>query len=131
MTASSPLMSTYPPAPVTFVRGEGSWLYDDTGRAYLDLLSGLAVTSLGHSHPDVADALAEQARTRLAAIGGEPEVPESVLDPILDKLPESAERRAIAQVPMIHDDQTRMASATSDLPQQSGGDAESGATIRR
>ncbi|MCB1268811.1 MAG: acetylornithine/succinylornithine family transaminase [Acidimicrobiia bacterium] len=58
-------MSTYPPAPVTFVRGEGSWLYDDTGRAYLDLLSGLAVTSLGHSHPDVADALAEQARTLL------------------------------------------------------------------
>jgi len=65
VTASSPLMSTYPPAPVTFVRGEGSWLYDDTGRAYLDLLSGLAVTSLGHSHPDVADALAEQARTLL------------------------------------------------------------------
>lgn len=65
MTAPSPLMSTYPPAPVTFVRGEGSWLYDDTGRAYLDLLSGLAVTSLGHSHPDVADALAEQARTLL------------------------------------------------------------------
>ena len=58
-------MSTYPPSPVTFVRGEGSWLYDDTGRAYLDLLSGLAVTSLGHSHPDVADALAEQARTLL------------------------------------------------------------------
>jgi len=58
-------MSTYPPAPVTFVRGEGSWLYDDTGRAYLDLLSGLAVTSLGHSHPDVANALAEQARTLL------------------------------------------------------------------
>ncbi|HNA35845.1 MAG TPA: acetylornithine/succinylornithine family transaminase [Microthrixaceae bacterium] len=65
MTAPSPLMSTYPPSPVTFVRGEGSWLYDDTGRAYLDLLSGLAVTSLGHSHPDVADALAEQARTLL------------------------------------------------------------------
>ena len=58
-------MSTYQPSPVTFVRGEGSWLYDDTGRAYLDLLSGLAVTSLGHSHPDVADALAEQARTLL------------------------------------------------------------------
>lgn len=64
MTASS-LMGTYPPQPVTFVRGEGSWLYDDAGRAYLDLLSGLAVTSLGHSHPVVADALAEQARTLL------------------------------------------------------------------
>jgi len=61
----SPLMPTYPPAPVTFVRGEGARLWDDQGREYLDLLSGLAVTSLGHSHPAVADALAEQARTLL------------------------------------------------------------------
>jgi predicted acetylornithine/succinylornithine family transaminase len=56
-------MATYPPPPVTFVRGEGSWLYDESGRAYLDFLSGLAVTSLGHSHPVVADAIARQART--------------------------------------------------------------------
>ena len=59
----STLMPTYPPPPVTFVRGEGAWLWDDAGRRYLDLLSGLAVTSLGHSHPAVADALADQART--------------------------------------------------------------------
>jgi acetylornithine/N-succinyldiaminopimelate aminotransferase len=59
------LMSTYPPAPVTFVRGRGSELWDDAGRRYLDLLSGLAVTSLGHAHPEVADAIAEQARTLL------------------------------------------------------------------
>jgi len=58
-------MPTYPAPAVTFVRGEGSWLWDDEGRRYLDLLSGLAVTSLGHSHPAVADALAEQARTLL------------------------------------------------------------------
>ena len=62
---TSPLMSTYPPAPVTFVRGEGSYLWDDRGRRYLDLLSGLAVTSLGHAHPAVADAVATQARTLL------------------------------------------------------------------
>jgi acetylornithine/N-succinyldiaminopimelate aminotransferase len=62
---TSPLMPTYPPPPVTFVRGEGSWLVDDTGKRYLDFLSGLAVTSLGHAHPAVADALAEQARTLL------------------------------------------------------------------
>ncbi|HKY68612.1 MAG TPA: aminotransferase class III-fold pyridoxal phosphate-dependent enzyme, partial [Acidimicrobiales bacterium] len=62
---SSPLMATYPPAPVTFVRGEGPYLWDDAGRRYLDLLSGLAVTSLGHAHPAVADALATQARTLL------------------------------------------------------------------
>ena len=61
----SHLMNTYPPAQVTFVSGSGSWLVDDTGNEYLDLLSGLAVTSLGHSHPEVADALAEQSRRLL------------------------------------------------------------------
>jgi len=68
MTAAgtpSPLMATYPPPPVTFVRGEGSYLWDDAGRRYLDLLSGLAVTSLGHAHPAVAEALATQAATLL------------------------------------------------------------------
>ncbi len=64
-TGRSPLMPTYGPAAVTFVRGEGSWLWDDEGRRYLDLLSGLAVTSLGHAHPVVAEAIAEQARTLL------------------------------------------------------------------
>src|SRR3712207_236578 len=58
-------MSTYPPAPVTFVRGAGSRLYDIDGREYLDFVAGLAVTSLGHSHPAVGDALAEQGRTLL------------------------------------------------------------------
>ncbi|MDQ1375956.1 MAG: acetylornithine/N-succinyldiaminopimelate aminotransferase [Acidimicrobiaceae bacterium] len=62
---SDVLMHTYPPPPVTFVRGEGSYLWDDQGRRYLDFLSGLAVTSLGHAHPAVADAIAEQARTLL------------------------------------------------------------------
>jgi predicted acetylornithine/succinylornithine family transaminase len=58
-------MDTYPPPPVTFVRGEGSRLFDEDGRRYLDFISGLAVTSLGHSHPEVADALSAQARTLL------------------------------------------------------------------
>src|SRR3954469_22961428 len=58
-------MPTYPAPPVTFVRGEGSRLYDAEGRPYLDFLSGLAVTSLGHAHPAVADALDHQARTLL------------------------------------------------------------------
>jgi acetylornithine/N-succinyldiaminopimelate aminotransferase len=57
------LMGNYPPPPVTFVRGEGSRLWDDAGTPYLDFLGGLAVTSLGHCHPAVADAIAEQART--------------------------------------------------------------------
>ena len=59
----SALMQNYAEPTVTFVRGEGSTLYDADGKAYLDFLSGLAVTSLGHAHPAVADAVAEQART--------------------------------------------------------------------
>jgi acetylornithine/N-succinyldiaminopimelate aminotransferase len=58
-------MPTYPPPPVIFVRGEGSYLFDGDGRRYLDCLSGLAVTSLGHAHPAVAAALHHQASTLL------------------------------------------------------------------
>ncbi len=60
-----PLMPTYGAPRVQFVRGEGSWLWDRQGNRYLDLLSGLAVTSLGHAHPAVAEALARQAGTLL------------------------------------------------------------------
>jgi acetylornithine/N-succinyldiaminopimelate aminotransferase len=59
------LMSTYAPPPVTFVRGQGSYLWDQEGRRYLDFLSGLAVTSLGHAHPAVAEALCDAAHTLL------------------------------------------------------------------
>lgn len=59
---NSPLMPTYRTPGVTFVRGSGSLVWDDEGREYLDLLSGLAVTSLGHSHPRVAQAVADQAQ---------------------------------------------------------------------
>ena len=57
------LMCTYTPAPVVFVRGSGSELFDAQGRRYLDFVSGLAVTSLGHAHPEVAAALSAQAQT--------------------------------------------------------------------
>ena len=55
------LMGNYGIQPVTFARGAGAELYDDGGRRYLDFLSGLAVTSLGHAHPAVTAALREQA----------------------------------------------------------------------
>lgn len=58
-----PLMPTYGPQSVMFVRGEGCWLWDRDGTRYLDFLSGIAVCSLGHAHPKVAEAVAEQART--------------------------------------------------------------------
>ena len=59
------VMQTYARQPVAFVRGEGTVLWDSEGRRYLDFLSGLAVTSLGHAHPAVAEALAFQSRTLL------------------------------------------------------------------
>src|SRR5215510_13478547 len=59
------VMQTYGRLPVAFVRGEGSYLFDSAGNRYLDFLGGLAVTSLGHAHPEIADAIADQARTLL------------------------------------------------------------------
>jgi predicted acetylornithine/succinylornithine family transaminase len=58
-----PLMPTYPAPSVQFVRGRGAELWDREGRRYLDCLAGLAVVSLGHANAEVADAIAEQART--------------------------------------------------------------------
>jgi predicted acetylornithine/succinylornithine family transaminase len=54
-------MKNYSRSPVTFVRGEGCWLYDDRGYRYLDFLGGIAVTVLGHAHPGVTRAIEEQA----------------------------------------------------------------------
>src|ERR1700675_544207 len=59
------VMQTYGRLPVAFVRGEGTKLWDSEGKQYLDFLSGLAVTSLGHAHPEVAEAISDQARTLL------------------------------------------------------------------
>ncbi len=60
---SDALMNTYGRLPVTLVRGEGARVWDDGGREYLDALAGIAVCGLGHAHPGVADALADQARS--------------------------------------------------------------------
>ncbi len=60
-----PIMPTYGPPPVVFVRGDGTQLWDDRGKRYLDFLCGLAVTSLGHANPVVAEAIARQAGTLL------------------------------------------------------------------
>jgi predicted acetylornithine/succinylornithine family transaminase len=62
---SEHVMQTYGRLPVAFVRGEGAHLWDSEGKQYLDFLGGLAVTALGHAHPEVADAIADQARTLL------------------------------------------------------------------
>ena len=56
-------LPTYTRWPITLVRGEGSTVWDSNGKAYLDLYGGHAVAATGHCHPQVARAIAEQART--------------------------------------------------------------------
>ena len=58
---SDALMATYRRLPVTFQRGEGPWLWDSAGKAYLDAVSGIAVCGLGHAHPAVREAICAQA----------------------------------------------------------------------
>jgi acetylornithine/N-succinyldiaminopimelate aminotransferase len=82
------LMTTYPPTPVTFVQGEGSYLWDDTGKRYLDFLTGLAVTGLGHANPEVAAALCEQANTLLHVSNLFGTEPQRELAATLDRLVE-------------------------------------------
>jgi len=60
MTAAC-LMNTYKPLPLSFVRGQGARLWDETGRQYLDAVAGVAVTNVGHSHPWIVSAICEQA----------------------------------------------------------------------
>ena len=55
------LMPTYARLPVSFVKGEGVWLIDDAGRRYLDGVAGISVCNLGHAHPQIANAIADQA----------------------------------------------------------------------
>jgi acetylornithine aminotransferase/acetylornithine/N-succinyldiaminopimelate aminotransferase len=57
------VLQTYRRNPVTFVRGEGVHLYDANGREYIDLLSGIGVAALGHAHPALTRAIADQANT--------------------------------------------------------------------
>lgn len=55
------LVTCYDPMPIRFTRGEGVWLYDEQGTAYLDSFSGIAVCGLGHAHPDITHTLQQQA----------------------------------------------------------------------
>ncbi|MDQ6437428.1 aspartate aminotransferase family protein [Mesorhizobium sp. LHD-90] len=60
--SGSALYETFSRAPLSFERGEGSWLIEENGQRYLDFAGGIAVNSLGHSHPALVAALTEQAQ---------------------------------------------------------------------
>lgn len=79
----SHLMSTYSPQPVAFAKGEGVWLWDVNGKRYLDALAGIAVSSLGHAHPEFVKAISEQAG-KLIHVSNLVQVPEQVA--LADKL---------------------------------------------
>jgi acetylornithine aminotransferase len=71
----SSLMSTYSPLPVSFTHGEGVWLFDAQGQRYLDALSGIAVSGLGHAHPKLVKALQQQS-ARLLHVSNLYRIPE-------------------------------------------------------
>ena len=78
------IMPTYGRYNVAFDHGEGARIYDDTGKEYLDALCGLAVTGLGHAHPGVTKAIAEQAgrllhTSNLYGIGGQERLAERLV----------------------------------------------------
>ena len=61
MSEAAPLYDTYMRAPLRFERGEGVWLFTESGERYLDFAAGVAVNSLGHAHPHLIGALKDQA----------------------------------------------------------------------
>jgi acetylornithine/N-succinyldiaminopimelate aminotransferase len=69
------VMKTYGRQPIAFARGEGSWLWDVHGKRYLDCVSGVAVTGVGHAHPRIVAAISRQA-ARAMHISNLYEIPE-------------------------------------------------------
>jgi acetylornithine aminotransferase len=62
-TADQVITNTYARYPLALVKGRGSTLYDDQGRAYTDFIAGIAVCNLGHCHPKLIEAMTTQANT--------------------------------------------------------------------
>ncbi|MBL4870650.1 MAG: aspartate aminotransferase family protein [Robiginitomaculum sp.] len=61
MSANDHIYNCYAPPPQEFVRGEGAYLYTESGEKYLDFIAGIAVNGLGHGHPSIVTAIKEQA----------------------------------------------------------------------
>ncbi|MBO6827398.1 MAG: aspartate aminotransferase family protein [Sneathiella sp.] len=79
------LLSNYAPADLSFEKGEGVYLFGNDGRRYLDFFAGIAVTSLGHGHPDIVKAVSDQASrlmhiSNLYRIPGQEELAQKLVD---------------------------------------------------
>ncbi len=79
------LLSNYAPADLSFEKGEGVYLFGNDGRRYLDFFAGIAVTSLGHAHPDIVKAVSDQAGklmhiSNLYRIPGQEELAQQLVD---------------------------------------------------
>jgi acetylornithine/N-succinyldiaminopimelate aminotransferase len=61
ITMIASVLPTYSRAPLTFVKGQGTWLMEEDGRRFLDLGAGIAVNALGHAHPKLVEAITAQA----------------------------------------------------------------------
>ena len=72
------LMRSYGRLPVKFSHGSGAWLWDTLNNKYLDALCGIAVTGLGHAHPEVNDAVTKQIK-KLSHVSNLYEIPEQEL----------------------------------------------------
>ncbi len=83
--AAKYFMNTVERVPVTLVKGEGCYVWDDKGKKYLDFVAGWAVNSLGHSHPVLARAIARQARTLIQVSNQFYSVPQIQLAELLVK----------------------------------------------
>lgn len=81
------VLKTYSRLPVSFEKGDGCYLYDSDGKQYLDSLCGIAVTSLGHNHPEFAKVITEQAN-KLLHVSNLVEIPQQ--EQLADKLVEVA-----------------------------------------
>lgn len=82
---SDHLMNTYARLPVTFEKGAGAVLKDTNGKSYLDALSGIAVCSLGHAHPAVAEAICEQSQklihtSNLYGVGNQSQLADKLIE---------------------------------------------------
>ena len=60
MESNYSILKTYGRLPISFEKGEGVWLFDEQGNKYLDALAGVAVNTLGHTHPYFTSGLKDQ-----------------------------------------------------------------------